>query len=401
MVKGCWIEYRLQHCYNAASVPGLTGDLAGNGNFIIRPMIKRIHIDNYKCMSNFDLHFGDLTLLAGPNGCGKSTVFEVAQKLRDLIRNNKRVDQLFFAADIPRWSNNREHRFELEITRKEGGDYLYQLTIEHHHDKPLVRVIKENLFLNDRPLFASKNGDVQLYRDDHSEGPIFSVDWTQSGLAVVADRPDNTLLQEFRRQVHRLTIASLEPRQMLAVSDVEANTPEVSGKNFASWYRGRLQADPSRTVKVDDRLRDILPGFCGLKSMRQSTEHWELHVEFSSAEGKQNTYRFDALSDGQRALIVLYLLLFADDANRTLLLDEPDNYITLPELQPWLAELKDECGDELPQTVLISHHPETLDFLPDNTIWLTREPESHTRIAEMNNDTQLKVSELYAQGLAP
>ena len=95
-----------------------------------------------------------------------------------------------------------------------------------------------------------------------------------------------------------------------------------------------------------------------------------------------NIYRFDQLSDGQRALITLHLLLFADDAERTLFLDEPDNYITLPELQPWLAELEDSCGDTLPQTILISHHPEAIDFLSDNAIWLGREPESHTRILD-------------------
>ena len=34
------------------------------------------------------------------------------------------------------------------------------------------------------------NGDVQLYRDNHSEGPKYSFDWTQSGLAPVAERND-------------------------------------------------------------------------------------------------------------------------------------------------------------------------------------------------------------------
>ena len=89
-----------------------------------------------------------------------------------------------------------------------------------------------------------------------------------------------------------------------------------------------------------------------------------------------------------------HLLLFADDAERTLFLDEPDNYITLPELQPWLAELEDGCGDMLPQAILISHHPEAIDFLSDKAVWLGREPESHTRILDVKNDTMLKTSQL-------
>ena len=76
--------------------------------------------------------------------------------------------------------------------------------------------------------------------------------------------------------------------------------------------------------------------------------------------------------------------------------------MTLPELQPWLAELEDGAGDTLPQVVLISHHPEAIDSLAHNTVWwLAREPESHTRIIEPKNDTGLRMSEVHARGWAP
>ena len=151
-----------------------------------------------------------------------------------------------------------------------------------------------------------------------------------------------------------------------------------------------------------DHLRDVLPGFVDLRLVQKGSDYRELQAEFAPRDGEAgNIYRFDQLSDGQRALIVIHLLLFADDAGRTLFLDEPDNYITLPELQPWLAELEDGCGDTLPQTILISHHPEAIDFLNDKAVWLGGEPESHTRILDVRNDTRLKISELYAQGLAP
>ncbi len=151
-----------------------------------------------------------------------------------------------------------------------------------------------------------------------------------------------------------------------------------------------------------DRLRDVLPGFADLKLVERGSDYRELQVEYAPQGGASgNNYRFDQLSDGHRALIVLHLLLFADDADRTLFLDEPDNYITLPELQPMLAELEDGCGDELPQTILISHHPEAMDFLADRAIWLGREPESHTRVLDISNDTMLKISELHAQRLVP
>jgi len=37
-------------------------------------MIKRLYVDNYKCLVNFDLKLDELSLLLGLNGSGKSSV---------------------------------------------------------------------------------------------------------------------------------------------------------------------------------------------------------------------------------------------------------------------------------------------------------------------------------------
>ena len=364
-------------------------------------MLKRIHIDNYKCLSNFDLTLGDLTLLLGANGCGKTAVFEVVGKLRDFIRGDDRVDDLFHPRDLTKWTKKREQSFELEFDLDDTM-FLYRLVIEHNLEERKARVKREELTCNDLPLFVFFRGEVQLYRDNHSEGPKYFFDWTQSGIAPVAERPDNKRLCAFRNQVRRFVTLFLDTRCIESGSETDTDRMSDSGNNFASWYQGRLQENPRRVFEAMGRLRDVLPGFADLKLVEKGSDYRELLVEFAPQEGTAgNNYRFDQLSDGQRALIVQYMLLFADDANRTLFLDEPDNFITLPELQPLLAEFEDGCGDDLPQTVLISHHTEAMDFLVDSAIWLGREPESHTRILDVKNDTMLKVSELYAQGLVP
>ena len=363
-------------------------------------MLKRLYVDNYKCLTNFDIRFEELTLLLGANGCGKSAVFEVAGKLRDFIRGDARVGELFPSTDLTHWSTKPEQHFELEIDIP-GGLCLYRLVIEHKPEIRFARVMREELLCDDKPLFVFEEGNVQLYRDDRSEGPAYSFDWMQSGLAPVpADRADYTQLCLFRDQVRRFVTLSLEPKRMRSGSNFDADMLNSGGENFASWFQGRLQENPRPIVEAMYQLEDVLPGFKDLKLVQRGSDYRELQAVFSSVESR-SIYRFDQLSDGQRALIVLYLLLFANDARCTLFLDEPDNYITLPELQPWFAELEDGCGDTLPQTILISHHPEAIDFLSDKAVWLGRDPESHTRILDLKNDTMLKISELYAQGLAP
>ena len=364
-------------------------------------MLKRLYIDNYKCLTNFDIRFEELTLLLGANGCGKSAVFEIVGKLRDFIRGDARIGELFPPTDLTNWSTKSEQHFELEIDIS-GGRYLYRLVIEHAPERRLARVMREELLFDDKPLFAFENGEVQLYRDDHTRGPAYSFDSTRSGLEPVADGHDNTRLCAFRNQVRRFVTLFLEPKRMSNGSSSDTDMLSSGGENFASWYQGRLQEDPRQIFEAMVQLRDVLPGFIDLRLVQKGSDYRELQAEFSSTGVESSSiYRFDQLSDGQRTLIVLYLLLFAEDTGRTLFLDEPDNYITLPELQPWLAELEDGCGDTLPQTVLISHHPEAIDFLSDRAVWLGRDPENHTRILDVTNDTMLKTSELYAQELVP
>jgi len=78
----------------------------------------------------------------------------------------------------------------------------------------------------------------------------------------------------------------------------------------------------------------------------------------SPDSGKLNL-SFGALSDGQKMLIGLYTLLFFSTLQKqgfSLFIDEPDNFVALREIQPWLSRLVDECGDSIEQAVLISHH---------------------------------------------
>ena len=208
-------------------------------------MLKRLHIDNYKCLTNFDIRFGELTLLLGANGGGKSAVFEVAGKLRDFLRGDARVGELFSAADLTSWSKKAEQQFELEIDVS-GGRCLYRLVIEHEPERRLARVKKERLLFDDQPLFAFEDGEVQLYRDNHSAGPTYSFDWTQSGIAPVADRRDNTRLCAFRNQVRRFVTLFLETKRIRSGSDADSDRLSDNGEDFASWYQGRLQENPRR-----------------------------------------------------------------------------------------------------------------------------------------------------------
>src|SRR5690606_8791766 len=111
-----------------------------------------------------------------------------------------------------------------------------------------------------------------------------------------------------------------------------------------------------------------------LRMERVGTEARALLAVFGEGDARFEV-RLDELSDGQRALLALHALLhLTKDQGYTLFLDEPDNYVALAEIQPWLMELHDACGVTIPQAVLCSHHGEVLDYFgTDHGIWLSRE----------------------------
>lgn len=254
--------------------------------------------------------------------------------------------------------------------------------------------------------------ELQLYRDDGKEF-TYPFGWFRSALATEADERHHSRLHRFRNLVCGFQTLSLAPSLIDSGSKAESDVLSRDGTNFAAWYRGQILNDPHQFRTVTDRLAEVLPGFAGLKLSARTGDYRELLATFTpKGDGTSHSYRFDQLSDGQRALILLHSLVFettpdtgsasdSADLPRTLFLDEPDNYVALPELQPWLAELEDRAGDTLPQVVLISHHPEAIDFLAENTVWLARESESHTRITEPKNGTGLRTSEVYARGWTP
>ena len=54
-------------------------------------MLQRLHVDNYKCLVNFDLPLRELSLLLGPNGAGKTSVLDVIHALAMLLDGKTRL----------------------------------------------------------------------------------------------------------------------------------------------------------------------------------------------------------------------------------------------------------------------------------------------------------------------
>lgn len=366
-------------------------------------MISRIYVDNYKCLVNFELRLDPLSLLVGKNGVGKSAILDVLFALRHLLDGTAKISDagMFRGSSVTRWQSGSTQVFEVDVDL-DGDAFNYRLEIEHDENLRRARISHEGLTLAGLPLFAFNKGEVQLYRDDHGPGPVYTANWSESALARVAPRSDNTKLTRFMGFVQRIIVCGLYPRGFSPESTEESPRLSRSGDNFASWYRHAMQEHQDLMLDYVQALREVIDDFDSLRLERVGVEARALMVRFRGQTEKYEL-RLDELSDGQRALLAIYALVhLTSGQGYTLFLDEPDNYVALPELQPWLMALSDACGDTLPQAVICSHHPELIDYLgPESGLLLQREVSGVTKVralAELDIGDALTLSEVIARG---
>ena len=249
--------------------------------------------------------------------------------------------------------------FELGLS-VDGHTFDYLLHIEQKADYEKPRIVEERASCDGTLLFTRNLEGVEFEKADGMKA-FFPLDWRQAALAAIQPRGVKlsklALLQE---EIAKLLILRPNPRSMERDSKAEVRHPDLSMSNLTSWYRSLAQ-EQEWTDSLRDALRNVWPDFRSFKLVDAGMNTKALQLRFESEAGKPTLLFFNQLSDGERALIGLYMVRAALEtgAAMTVMLDEPDNFIGLPELQPWVLSMR-ELLDEKHQLVLISHHPEIL-----------------------------------------
>ena len=368
-------------------------------------MLQRLYVDNYKCLVNFDLPLQELSLLLGRNGAGKTSVLDVVFALRRLLGEGARITDtdVFPTRTLTRWQQRNLQVFDIQAVL-DADTFVYRLEVEHERATRRAKIHLEKLTGDGGPLFEFREGEVRLFRDNHSEGPTYGSDWSESALARVAPRRDNTRLTRFMEFMRNVMVCGLHPASFRTESTSEGPLLHRDAHNFADWYRHMLQERPDLVPGFTSRVREVIGDLNAIRLEKVGQDTRALMVVFDEGD-ERYALRFDEISDGQRALIVLYSLIhLAEGQGYTLFLDEPDNYVALPEIQPWLMALSDACGEAVSQAVVCSHHPELIDYLGGESGLLLQREKSGVvtagkpEVAEL--DSGLKLSELIARGWA-
>lgn len=362
-------------------------------------MLTRLFIDNYRTFEGFTWAPGQVAFVMGRNGSGKSSLFDLLYAVREFVCGDGTVVSCFPADSRSRWSARAEQVFELEVEIA-AGRFIYRLEVEHRSGGEDSRVSRETLRTATETLFEFEKGTVRLYDDGGAKQVEFKAPGKQSALASVVPDASNVRLTAFRTWLSDLVVVRPNPMAMDGRALAE-NRRLVRGlENFASWYRYAQLNQPKDMAAVGQAFAEIVPQFRSMNMRVDEQRVGWLRANFDGPDGRPYSLRFEELSDGQRVLFALYTILHTEGRGaRTVVLDEPDNFVALAEIQPFIFELLDRAMAEAgSQLFVASHHPEYLDQLAPAYGWVVDRPSGDASvIRRFKADVALSASALVAR----
>ncbi len=367
-------------------------------------MITRLYVHNFRCLVAFKTEFESFGVLCGPNGSGKSSVFDALNLIRNLATGDGILggsgERDIESLEFTNWLGiGKIQEFELGVTA-EGRSFEYLLHIEQAGTSMKPRIVKEKATCDKRTLF-DRDLDGVRFQKTNGEMTGFPLDWRQAALASIQPAGNLRDLEILQQAIAKLLILRPSPRQVEKESKSESSHPDLYMGNLISWYRSLAQ-EQEWTDALRDSLQDVWPDFRSFKQVDVGLNTKALQLRFEGSNGNDSgTLFFGQLSDGEKALVGLYMVraALATNAAQTVLIDEPDNYVGLPELQPWVLSLR-ELLDENHQAILVSHHPEILSSAGEDYgryLWRDNHT-SPTRIGPLIVPEGLTAGEAIARG---
>lgn len=369
-------------------------------------MLTRLYVDNYKSLLDFEFRPPQLCVLIGENGSGKTSIGSVLHALTRLIVDGQSAEDAFPSRDLCRWSKTDLQRVEVDL-KGAAGEYQYVLELRHDKGSGAVTVESERLRHLGETVFRSQHGNVSLFGDtaQAAEDPaaeprsVFPFDRRRSFLSTGDVGSPHPRASMFRGTLLHLRVLKPEPATMLGRSERDSRRLERDASNLASWFRWVSQNLPERLNHYFENLKTVLPGFRTLRAEDAGADAKEVRAVFAVPSGGETSFSLDFLSEGQRVLLMLYLLLETVGPWGTLFLDEPDNFISIGEVQPWLSELERVLQEKGAQAIIVSHGTEAMNYLGSRQAFVvTRPGGGATRIAPHDSSDGSMPSEVVLYG---
>lgn len=333
-------------------------------------MITRLRLDNYACLSDLELRPGQVNLVTGRNGSGKTMIALALDAVYEFIRAGTLADELFSSHLCPVWNERTDQRFELDLALS-GGRYAYVLRIERDGIEGPVRRVAEALRKDDELIYLSRGGKAAWMQADGAMPQPWAPTRPSSLLPGLLQN-GWSFGRPFLESVRRAAWYSMYSPEPYDEHEGEEEVLDTWAMNFSSWYRYVVRTRTRALEGFFEDLREALPGAYAFGTASRPDE---LRLFYRDPVGTGAVpMRLEMLSQGELKIIVLYAILhMLVEPGAILWFDEPVAGVYQPEARRWLRKLGDKARAVGAQVFVATQHTEAAEELqPDTIIALDR-----------------------------
>lgn len=362
-------------------------------------MINKIKIDGYKSFKGFEVFFRPLTVVAGPNGTGKSNLFD-ALNLLSSCASGKTIDESLSAARggydkqfllMGENSMSSSIRFEIEmtvpsvITDRWGQTqtlththFTYVLELQRSVEQPLHTEIRREELLAK----GADNPYICSYHSDETGALCCSFAETGAPKFLAYPKMKSTMLSmhdtiEFahilavKMEMMHWNFFQLNPEMMRVPSDISGSSLlSFDGMNLAGAMMHLKQKDPLAMHSISTKMAVFVPGFVSVDVHLDEVRN-KYVVFMTDKDGR--SFEASSLSDGTLRFLTLCVLSETNKDSGVLCLEEPENGMNpmrieqLAEVFETLTYLPDESQNTSLQILVNSHSPKLASIICKNT----------------------------------
>ena len=323
-------------------------------------LLEKVHIKNFLSLRDVELPLKPLTVLVGPNACGKTNVMTALRLLRKMMIDEELPSVKTIQESL--WAGGANHiDFGLQTTLRDSL-IEYDLIIEAIEDNLAAT---ETLSVDDVQLIATRGGEGWVRNEDCQK----AIEYGANELAVrsVSDVRNKPMTKAFAQSIQDWYIYDF--REDLMRGDLErlstagnsglreTNAGEYSleqanrsllSHNLRDWY----SADPERFESVNRSLQ---------RSMNLKIEQREINgakrICFSGEHGPP--IPLTRASDGTLRFLEYYILLNLPNPPSLIALEEPEGNVH-PDAISAVADFLEQLAIGS-QVIITTHNSQLLD----------------------------------------
>lgn len=314
-------------------------------------MIKKIKVNNFKSLVDFEISLSEFNCLVGLNGSGKSTVLQFLDFLSQLM-----------IGDVGGWLEARQWKaadLNSKITKKSNIDFDVTVQINRSivvwsgsFNRTSLSCTQESIHVDGKLFLNLEDGKFTIRDKSYNiflkyQGSLLS--------SLIIKEPDNilTILKNIISDIRSLEL--LSPELLRSKTRTSDGRLGIGGEKLSALIHESGSEVKNHLVA---NLKGIYPQLEDIKT-KSIRSGWKQLEIIESYDNKKINSVARHINDGMLRLMAVLLQMETDQS--FLLFDEIENGIN-PELIEYLVDMLVKCDN---QVMVTTHSPMILNYLED------------------------------------